>query len=316
MPLLDVYAVDSIVAVARQKFPLVDLSIVRDNSFQEITVIAQVTAPNSQGIWRESRPIRNEALARATDLVEVVVGAVYDAIENVINAIPIEIIGLYPFARIWHDSHVSGPKLVWYPKLKVEGWVFSKAYMEYPKDRGASEATTLSDYESNEIEPINESDLKGVLKMAEKKKRTVRRAPLPKSFDPSNVRPPQCPIHNDNMYFDAVGQKWRCNTQGCRQVARPARDEDDKTVILGKGSLQLRLVAQNGDRSVVLISDDNVCLDVTKLVDVDEVISKFDAEDQARAAAENGKENFSIPNEQTIGLSARLVVIGATDLTE
>lgn len=88
----------------------------------------------------------------------------------------------------------------------------------------------------------------------------VRQSPI----NTAKVRKPHCPIDKIEMQFDAAAQKFFCPEPTCHQVARPKRDSDDKQVILGRGELQVRFIIQPSARPrVILISDDNVALDLT-----------------------------------------------------
>lgn len=97
------------------------------------------------------------------------------------------------------------------------------------------------------------------------KPKIVRHDPI----NPGKVKKPFCPIHKEVMDFDPVAQKFRCPTVPCNQVARPKRDSDDKILTLGEGQLQVRFVMRPGVQpQVVLVSDDNVALDITTLVPI------------------------------------------------
>lgn len=320
--------VNTAVGLILNKYPMVTLDTTFDHHRDRLNLNALIESPDGQR-WSSSTYLEVAVLLRYADASReaVLVDLASTLIQDLINSVPIEVIGAYPFARIWHDFHdtksSSIAPLLWYPERLVPGWVFSKAYKQYPRDQSAKAPSP----KLNEVS-VDDSDskfrwddvydkMKEALTVASttKKKKVIRRAPVV-GFDPSKVRAPDCMKHGTPMVFDMVAQKWRCTEDGCRVVARPARDEDDKTVILGKGGLQLRLVAQDGGLSVVLISDDNIALDITKMVDVDEIIDTFDVKEQAKVALESGKEVFAAPTEKHITLNSRLVVMGATELTE
>ena len=307
-----------VVEKAHDDFPMVDIKFFSDRYADAIAVELGVDSPVDY--YNKKIKISVQQLEIANDVVSLVAVNIFDSIESLIGSIPIEDIGAYPFARIWHDTHTYNEKLLWHPERAVPGWVFPRAYQIYPKDQSANIKRKQPAPVQQVSDNVSFDKMKEVLdvstntKKPAAKKRTVKRAPI-QGFDPSKVRAPNCPIHHTEMYFDHIEQKWRCNKAGCRQVARPARDDDDKTVVLGKGGLQLRLVAQEGKRSVVLISDDNIALNITSMVDVDEICDAFDVKNQAAAAVKTGKEVISIPTEHNVLLRAKLVVMGTSDLT-
>lgn len=297
-----------------------------DNPKTDITTFnCQIRDPSGKPWFREL-PIDNYSIVRESQPFELLTNAAYTTIEELINSVPVDKIGLYPFARIWYDVHYpEKSKLLWNPDRDVPGYVFSRAYKTYPRDKGKATANyniTLNIDRSvlNKVEEVSQQqelqEIREAINMAATaKKKVIKRAPI-QGFDPGKVKSPECVNHKEPMIFDKVEQKWRCPVDGCKVVARPKRDEDDKTVILGKGGLQLRLVAEDDKRSVVLISDDNVALNITKFVDLDEIIERFDVMDQAKVASSNGKENIATPTDKTIGITMRLVIMGTTDLTE
>lgn len=262
--------------------------------------------------WTRKTSIGEDAINRATNVTTLFIHQVTAMTEELINSVPTEKIGAYPFARIWYDQKKQGRTYLWAPGMDLPGWVFSKAYQTYPRDKSVKKETVESI--ANEE---NFNEMKEALKVANtttKKKRVVKRAPLPPAFDASKVRAPLCVKHETPMTFDMMEEKWRCTTDGCKVVSRPKRDEDDRNVIMGKGGLQLRLVCQDGERNVVLISDDNIALDITKMVNLDELLNDFGVMEQAALAEKTGKEIFTIPIEQAVAFSMPLVVMGASDL--
>lgn len=258
--------------------------------------------------------------------------------------IPEGVIGAYPFARLWHDTHSASPDaLLFNPSRPVPGWVFGtikKKGSVYPIDPPAKKLKPLCLPEPGSLLEVDVGDSPWATdvidrtirieeqshsianqikenKMADAKrvvKKKITRAPI-KGFDPKKVRTPECNVHHAPMKFDSVEQKWCCTIEGCRVVARPKRDADDKTVLLGKGEVQLRLIAQDGNLSVVLISDDNIALDITKLVNTQQIIDVFDVRAQAQVAFGSGKSVFDIPQPRNVTINTRLLVMGADDLT-
>ena len=264
--------------------------------------------------------------------VDLFTHALKNAAIEVIESIPEEVIGAYPFARMWHDIHSQDESLTFAPQKQVPGWVFgviNKKGSPFPKDKprkkkklqevDVDDSPAVARANDQHSKLVKEYDnIKEALGMAQNtktKKVRVVRAPI-KGFDPSKVKTPECKEHRTPMTFDHVEQKWHCTYEGCGMVARPKRDADDKNVILGKGNVQLRLIAQDGNKSVVLISDDNIALDITAFVDVEEIINEFDVEDAAKVASDNGKQVFAIPTAKSVSFTSALMVMGSDDLTE
>lgn len=78
---------------------------------------------------------------------------------------------------------------------------------------------------------------------------------------------PKCKACRADMDYDPERRVWVCPTEGCGLIARPKRTNEDAPVI-GSGQVTAKLVqTKKGDKKVYLVSDDNVCLDVTAIVE-------------------------------------------------
>lgn len=130
------------------------------------------------------------------------------------------------------------------------------------------------------------------------------------------VKKPLCAVHKTEMRFDPGDQKWRCMEDNCNLVARPKRDAEDKSVLIGKGSVSLRIVHDGVSTRALLISDDNIALDITAYVNPAQVQTQFDLGKQALAASRNGKDTFTIPTEHPFTIKVKAAMIGATTYVE
>ncbi len=110
---------------------------------------------------------------------------------------------------------------------------------------------------------MDDKDLEDEMQKRIVRPKIVRQNPI----NTAKVKKPHCPIDKVEMHFDPAAQKFYCPEPTCHQVARPRRDSDDKQVVLGRGQLQVRFVIQpNKKPRVILISDDNVALDITSAI--------------------------------------------------
>lgn len=283
--------------------------------------VYKVTFRCGEGTWETTIPIADEVLAREEPriLTEIVFGRINELIEQIGELVT----GKYPLTRIWADKHISGiVPLFLNPSQDVPGWVHNKFrdLNNFPTRPGRPEFDVPLFHENCKPSPVSTNfgprinyNVKEI-DMATATKKTVRR-PTRRAIDPDKVKKPLCNIHQTPMEYDPVGVKWKCITVGCTQVARPKRDEDDRSVTVGKGGLQLRLIAQGDDLSVILISDDNIALDITKFVDINEIVDSWDAIEAAKTADSVGKKEFTIEVEHSLVLKRmRLTVMGADDL--
>lgn len=273
--------------------------------------------------------VSQEEIARANSPEDLLIDTTTELfIRNVVRNE--ELIGKYPFTRIWADINLQKQKcnLSWNPSEEVPGWVHNyyrkRAVLRqmFPKENYnggrlyVSEELKQINIPVPESNPEKEESLKAIresIRVAKntKGKKVVRRAPV-KGLDLSKVKAPVCKDHDTEMIYDPVEMKWRCGIQGCNLVARPKRDSDDKTVIIGKGGIQLRLIFHEGERHVMMISDDNVALNVTDFVDIDSLMDRFDVETVAKEM--EGKSEFTISVERVVPMAMRLNVMGADQI--
>jgi hypothetical protein len=285
--------------------------------------------------------ISDEQVQRAESMSDYLNALAEETVAELVASMPEDVVGRYPFTRLYHDLHLKGnnPVLFGYPERRVGGWVhnrFRKQTM-YPKEgtvsknvsmevqwTGTGEPAWPEGAEPQELEfnkefivedRANQEELEKALTevKSSKKRRIVKSNPKP-LIDPTKVKKPMCSKHDTRMQFDAVENKWVCPMPDCKLVKRPKRDEDDKHVILGKGNVEFRMVQQGDKTTVVLISDDNVALDITKFVDLNKIISDYDIQLLAEEADKAGRFNFLIPTENEVGLSVKIVVMGAADI--
>lgn len=295
-----------------------------------IEFIATHNAKN--GLFRTSFTIDYELLARRnrSELLSDIVKGVITACEDLTLHMGEANTGKYPFIRLWCDRHLSGvPKLFEFPDRNIPGWAYSKFKEKndfYPTNKSVPSGVLFgSDPTSPLLQEPTTTDEKAAragidfdvkefdMAAATKKKRVVTK---PKStINPSKVRKPLCAVHDVEMTHDPRDGKWKCTEPGCTMVARPKRAADDRSLILGKGGLSLRLIAQGTDVSVVLISDDNIALDVTGIVSIPDIANDFDVVSSAQVASEVGKDFFNIAVEKPVLIQGiKLTVMGADDI--
>lgn len=287
----------------------------------------------------------DEAMIVRMDATELV-GFYFEIMQDFVLCMDEEDTGVYPLHRVYVDNHLNKMRrpLFGSPDQKIEGWQFHKMRgktwldRKTPKHVMGIQKVVKGIVEPDEdglarFKPFEEMDTEAQLKHAlvdrlipiddegaklmadvTKKKRVVTRNTKP-PIDPSKVKKPLCPQHATAMEYDPVRGKWKCKVAGCKLVALPERDADDKSVVLGKGEITLRVVMAKGEPTVLLISDDNVALNITKFVDVEEIVNQWDLGTVAEAAAEEGRENFVVPIEKAVDIkSVKVGVIGASDL--
>ena len=149
-----------------------------------------------------------------------------------------------------------------------------------------------------------------------KKKRVVEKKGAP--INPAKVKAPDCAIHHVPMEYDPTELKWRCpQYDECGMVARPKRDADDRNVILGKGSTHLRLVEHQGKLKVLVMSDDNVAVDITIFCDPIRIarVCKKEIEN----AVDNGHNEALVEFDDLVALSLRfdkVYVMGTSNILE
>jgi hypothetical protein len=230
--------------------------------------------------------------------------------------------GKYPFTRLYADLHLNNTdEFLFKPEVNVPGWVHDKFRHQqiYPKE-GLIEPVGLeieggphigTGTKIVEKPKPKQALLTGISTeefMAEVKKKKVVRTHK-KLLDPSKVKADKCMVHDVEMEYNPIRGLWNCTVDGCRVVARPKRDADDRSVTVG---VQARLIAHKGEVTLLLISDDNIALDITRFVELQDVMAVFDVQDQAKLASENGKDQFNIPT-NGIELKMNLLVMGADE---
>lgn len=84
---------------------------------------------------------------------------------------------------------------------------------------------------------------------------------------------PECPVHDAPLVFEAERGLWHCEQlkdgKKCKVTARPKQEGRDGRLVLGRGKLDLQMVLPediNGEPRFVLVSSDNVALDITDIV--------------------------------------------------
>lgn len=114
------------------------------------------------------------------------------------------------------------------------------------------------------------------------------------------VRKPRCNNrdHDDapEMVFDPEDGVWKCPEPGCKTIARPKSDSPVGQVQLGKGRLDLRvLFVEPGKKpSVLLVSDNNIALDITDYITMDNFLKYSRAVQKAQEASNNGEKMVQV----------------------
>lgn len=240
--------------------------------------------------------------------------------------------GRYPFIRLWADRHITSVELLFgHPEVDIPGFVFPKFRTngegtEYPRHGSVTprrpdviggtelpEVDAEGDTEHSKIlSSIHFTDTRKIerqIKMAQGKVK-IKKRPI----NPDRVKKPNCVKHDKPMEFDAVSQKWRCKVDGCNMVARPKDDENDRSVTIGKGGIQMRLIFHEGKATVLLISDNNIALDVTRWIDVDAMVRDLELEEKIKAADDEDQTSFVLTDQiATILKGLTLHIMGVDD---
>jgi hypothetical protein len=116
------------------------------------------------------------------------------------------------------------------------------------------------------------------------------------------------------MKFSLVRNLWECPETDCNMVARPKNDNEAGTVRIGQGEVELRLVYTGEPNSprVILMSDDNVVLDITEYVDLDNLKTTFDVPSAVRTAKSQGVEVTRVAH-KPVPVRMSLVILGVND---
>lgn len=113
-------------------------------------------------------------------------------------------------------------------------------------------------------------------------------------------RKPRCNSrdHDDapEMEYDPEDGVWKCPEPGCKTIARPKSDSPVGTIQLGKGRLDLRvLFVEPGKKpSILLVADNNIALDITDYVEMDNFLKYSRAVQHAQKASDDGEANVQI----------------------
>lgn len=261
--------------------------------------------------------------------------------------------GKYPLTRLYADMSLK-QRLLMRPDQKIPGWVFPK-YADKIKNGAPEEgslqplknvemvdnstgvplkpAPSFDDEDALDDDELEERLAKSIFdatvrnqaedlrKVAKSAKRTVTRkkrvATSPPHINPNKVKKMHCPVHTSTeMEFSPVKQKWKCPRPDCKMSARPVKDEDDRSVQIGKGDTSLRIVVDQSDITVLLLSDDNLALNITPFIDVNEFIIANGLVELAEQAKKNDRDEFVDTTERPLLLNLRVGVIGADALTQ
>ena len=293
-----------------------------DYRLDRTTLVVEIDVGHSR-IYEAKKGIDTGKIVRVAHIAEFVIDEFTYLTNSAIVALGEEVTGKYPFTRLYHDMVLNNGlpslegELFLRPSEKVPGWVHNRFrnQHDYPKEG------VVVQYQDKELKPelvasqsISYPDSLGEIDMADTKKKKVV-IQKRRNIDPSRIKKPKCAIHQTDMNFNPVDGKWHCDTNGCSQIARPKRAEDDKSVTIGKGGLSLRLVVKGQEAVLLLISDDNVALNVTPLVDIKEIVEQYDLLTYANVASDSGRDSFVIEIEKSVLLKGlRLGVLGVEDL--
>lgn len=260
---------------------------------------------------------------------------------SMIENLPQNVAGKYPLIRFYADTHLSlgSNKLMFHPELEIPGWVFGRYKKKFPGGQKTRPVTMEIHSGMDITEPpdsvpidfgkprkpapltLSLDEEEGLIMATKTKKKIVKKAPI-QGFDPDKVKKPECkgggaggPHPATKMKFDPIKGKWICTHVGCKMVARPVRDEDDRSVQIGKGETSLRVVATEDEIRVLLISDDNLALDITDLVgDMERFLNSIGALELARAADDNGLSSFVDRTPRQVVLNLRIGGLGVEHL--
>lgn len=297
--------------------------------------------------------IDDRHIARAKDATLFVVGCIRHKRDEFIRQI-IEGSGDYPDVRLWAWEHLKVNAVDLMQGDPLPGWVWPKWKQKHPRMKALREGGIVDEdgnyfdangnwqaYPDKRSRPEEEVEEPEVAQPEPKKEiegpdpwkqglrplydeiqdftegttvapkvRTVKGARL----DHTKIKRPKCPVHKNEMVFDAVINKFVCNTEGCTMKASPKRSAENNDLIVGKGAVTARYICQpDGNDALVLISDDNVALDITNMVNMDAVRTKWDL-DEVVKNNRGGVQTVSIPLPQKVVLgSLRLSITNLPD---
>jgi len=208
----------------------------------------------------------------------------------------------YPDVRTWAKAHLNTH--VPYNE-SIPGWVWPRWNKAHPGMKALIDGGTESI-----VHPILKSQGARPIVATKRKVVTTKGAVI---RDPSKVKKPKCPLHTElAMKFDPLRSVWECSEPGCNIIAQPKQDKEQGRVTLGKGEVHLRVFLQEGVApTIALISDDNIALDITSMVDWDEVKDAYDLTRVINATKTSGLDTISIPVAYTVSLTAKASIVGA-----
>lgn len=198
---------------------------------------------------------------------------------NTLNIKAAQKFGNYPNIAAWakkHNIKFNGNIL---NGNNIPGFVFPLWNKDNPNVKAISSGG-LTDKTTGEVMAPQKRSVK------------VQQGAIPKR----PVKAPECPKHETRMEFDATENIWECKEPECKIIFRPkADDRPPGTVLLGKGEITMKT---DGKGSLILVSDDNVCLDISKYISD----ARFDVDqDYVQTQALNGPGLVNVPtNRRTL----------------
>ena len=333
-------AYDRYARAARTAWLDMELSHYPERMVYRLRLSADLRTQDHQLIYRVEQgwdEVSLARLARPSEWIE----QVDELVMRFAKGLPESLAGNYPHIRLWADMNLQSsgkPKLFGKPNTEIPGWVFgdwqSRTNRRYdgltPLPGMNIEGNSLPDNmvqnpdpnapkipihqldPSKKKIPLTDEEVEGIM-AATKKKRVVKTTP-PK-IDPSKIKSPLCPVHHEKMSFDPVKYKWKCSAPGCKITSRPVRDEDDKSVQIGKGETSLRIVATDDEFAVLLVSDDNLALNITKLIpNIKVFLDSIGAIDLARTAEDQGITSVNDRTPRPVQFELRFGILGLTEL--
>jgi hypothetical protein len=316
---------NDVVEVLKAEYPVVEFES-REDDIHARTIIKLIVKWPSGNLFTEHRVnidhagIAREAWIFVTEEIE-------RGIVKLLESLPENIFGDYPPIRLWADVHLGQPTLFGEPNREIPEWVYPKYRRSTGRVHKKSEKPIIppKQLEETEIgddgiqrrEKVFSKEQIEEVKMATKKRKV--RVPTQKNprINPKRVKRPHCPVHTmTEMKFNEIRMVWECTEPNCSLIARPKQDSDDKALVLGTGNIQLRMVAHDGQVDLVLLSDDNVALNITPYVDIGDVVTNYDVVSLAQSASDTGKDAFFVPLKKIVEMKMQLHVQGAEEIAE
>ena len=260
------------------------LRIIKDGSREQYIVRL-----NDAMHWRELR-IAEGNLARAYAPFEMIIEAIRD-IKLEMDKVSVN--ADYPDVREWAAKHLN---IKTSPFAPIPGWIWPRWNSAHPG---------MKANKTGGVEPV------GIGQTMVNKRRVVV-STKGATTNPARVRTPKCPLHTEQMVFNSVRTVWECPVTGCSIIAQPKNEPEQGRVTLGKGEIHLRIVCQeNKSPAVILISDDNIALDITEMVNPAELRNSFDLDVAVKAVKNSGLSTISIPVIQKWSIKSKASVTNA-----